>query len=215
MTFNAYRVNEIFHSIQGEGYHTGTPATFIRLQGCPVGCEWCDTKYTWGAGGERMTGNTIVEKCIEQHVVITGGEPLMKDLDDILVDLHKRRHYTQIETSGYCDYKGELRPRWLTWSPKPNLNFKANEYLYRSIREVKFVVTPDLPTQVVLDTWLDFRKRDMAPYIILMPEGCPPGADQIMRAMTILKECYHITCNPKFWGLWRVMDRLQWRFNVK
>ena len=48
------KINEIFDTIQGEAFYTGTPATFIRLQGCPVGCHWCDTKHTWSEGTEKL-----------------------------------------------------------------------------------------------------------------------------------------------------------------
>jgi len=212
---NSYRINEIFHSVQGEGAFTGVPSTFVRTQGCPVGCEWCDTTYTWGAGGTQMSAHQIADKCEEQHVVITGGEPMIKNLDDLLAELHRRRFYTQIETSGFCGYKGSERAKWVTWSPKPKLNFRAAPELYRTVREVKFVVTPDLETSVVRELWIKFVEMGIFPYVTLMPEGCPPGADAIARALYIMFECRDIHRNPKAWALWRVSDRLQWRFNVK
>ena len=76
---------EDFYTIQGEGFHTGKPAYFIRLGGCDVGCAWCDAKYTWNP---RMYPPTDIEEIVEravecaaQSIVITGGEPLLYPLD--------------------------------------------------------------------------------------------------------------------------------------
>ena len=76
-----YRVSEIFHSIQGEGPSAGTPAHFVRLQGCGVGCHWCDTKYSWDAGaGREITARSIWSEARglgeAPLLVVTGGEPL-------------------------------------------------------------------------------------------------------------------------------------------
>jgi len=74
------RVSEIFTSIQGEGPSVGTPSVFVRLQGCDVGCAWCDTKYSWDARrGEAMTLDAILDRvkaAATANVVVTGGEPL-------------------------------------------------------------------------------------------------------------------------------------------
>jgi organic radical activating enzyme len=73
------RVSEVFTSIQGEGPSVGTPSVFVRLQGCSVGCAWCDTKYSWDAArGEALTLDTVlaaVEQAVATNVVVTGGEP--------------------------------------------------------------------------------------------------------------------------------------------
>ena len=78
---------EDFYTIQGEGFHTGKPAYFIRLGGCDVGCAWCDAKYTWNP---RMYPPTAIEEIVEravacaaQSIVITGGEPLLYPLDNL------------------------------------------------------------------------------------------------------------------------------------
>ena len=99
-----YPINEMFQTLQGEGYFTGVPAIFIRLQGCPVGCAWCDTKHTWDKLADREVSLfSILAKTKEsdkwgpassedllaiigrqgwtaRHVVITGGEPCIHDL---------------------------------------------------------------------------------------------------------------------------------------
>lgn len=136
------RVNEIFATIQGEAQWTGTPATFIRLQGCPVGCPWCDTKHTWpeGADRHRIDLEALMEKVdpsptwallgerqiieavtdmVPRHFVLTGGEPLMQDvwaLCEGLLELGT----VQIETSGTVD---RVVPAdvWLTVSPKVDM----------------------------------------------------------------------------------------------
>src|ERR1700761_255069 len=115
-------INEIFSSVQGEGSFTGTPAVFVRLQFCPVGCSWCDTKHTW----EKLDNNKIsfdemlkkekdaptwadveewrlidfLMKLPEQLIVITGGEPCTYDLTEITSSLISKGKTVQIETSG-------------------------------------------------------------------------------------------------------------------
>lgn len=133
------RVNEIFPTIQGEACWTGTPATFIRLQGCPVGCSWCDTKHTWPEGHERreitipqllekvdpaptwalMSAEQIAEvvgKYTPQHFVITGGEPCAQDIFSLTKQLESLGT-VQVETSGTHEIK--VAPTaWVTVSPK-------------------------------------------------------------------------------------------------
>lgn len=98
------RVSEIFETIQGEGPLTGTPSIFIRLQGCTVGCSWCDTKYTWDAkGGEEASIHRIFERIMKfvgiTHVVVTGGEPLEAPDFVELVGLLSKHKEVQIESA--------------------------------------------------------------------------------------------------------------------
>jgi len=139
-----YKINEIFETIQGEGQYTGTPSIFIRLQGCPVGCSWCDTKQTWeqelsdkvpvelmiaktsdDPTWTQMQAEQILSLFVEQkyqakHIVITGGEPCMFDLMPLCQLLHENGYSTQIETSGTFEI---LAPEstWVTVSPKINM----------------------------------------------------------------------------------------------
>lgn len=111
-----YRVNEIFYSLQGEGYYTGTPAVFLRFSGCNRACSFCDTDF---AAFTEMTAEEIAARCAgfpARHLVVTGGEPLMQ-LDSDLLRLLKLHHfYVQIETNGSLPVPPEVD--WVTCSPK-------------------------------------------------------------------------------------------------
>lgn len=139
-----YKVNEIFQTIQGEGSYTGTPSIFVRLQGCPVGCPWCDTKHTWEVDPELLIKlEEVVSKRAEsdhwsqmqpqqlidlinekeytaKHIVITGGEPCMYDLNPLCELLHEHGFTTQIETSGTFKVFAP-ESTWVTVSPKVDM----------------------------------------------------------------------------------------------
>jgi 7-carboxy-7-deazaguanine synthase len=112
-----FAVADQFFSIQGEGHWTGTPAWFIRLQGCSVGCSWCDSKETWEQGTKKTALSDIVRGIPynARHIVITGGEPYEQDIRRLLYALHLEGRRVQIETSGCFDAYG---PEWITVSPK-------------------------------------------------------------------------------------------------
>ncbi len=111
-----YTVNEIFYSLQGEGYYTGTAAVFLRFSGCNRKCSFCDTDHF---SGREMTAEEIADECASyqgRHLVVTGGEPLMQ-LDDKLIRLLKTRgFYIQIETNGSLPVPTGVD--WVTCSPK-------------------------------------------------------------------------------------------------
>jgi organic radical activating enzyme len=115
---------EHFYTLQGEGYHQGKAAYFIRLGGCDVGCVWCDVKESWDETKhpllkiEDLLLN--VSKTPAQMVVITGGEPLMHNLTALTKELHTAGLQTNIETSGAHPLSGEWD--WICLSPK---KFKA------------------------------------------------------------------------------------------
>lgn len=111
---------EEFYTIQGEGYHTGKAAYFIRLGGCDVGCHWCDVKESWDAELHPLTpADTIIEHA-KQHpsraVVVTGGEPLLYNLDYLTQGLQSAGIKTFIETSGAYPLSGYWD--WICLSPK-------------------------------------------------------------------------------------------------
>ena len=99
------RVSEIFDSIQGEGASAGTPSVFVRLQGCTVGCTWCDTKYSWDARrGEDMTLEALLDRVKDAgmpNVVVTGGEPLEHEaLVPLVTGIKAMGLRVEIETAG-------------------------------------------------------------------------------------------------------------------
>ena len=136
----SYPVMEHFYTLQGEGFHTGKAAYFIRLGGCDVGCTWCDVKDSWDASKHpQLTTTEIVNFAAKYKgdiAVITGGEPCMHDLTALCNALHKAGFKTHIETSGAYPLSGELD--WVTLSPK---KFKAplSECLVKA-NELKVVV---------------------------------------------------------------------------
>ena len=117
-------VMEHFYTIQGEGYHQGRAAYFIRLGGCDVGCVWCDVKDSWDAGKHPLfTIDDLVshvEATPTKLVVITGGEPLMHNLDGLTAAIQSKGIETNIETSGAHPLSGNWD--WICLSPK---KFKA------------------------------------------------------------------------------------------
>ena len=132
-------VNEIFQTIQGEAKWTGTPSIFLRLQGCDVGCPWCDTKHTWAVDPADVipldsvvskTGDAqgfamasvaelvaIIRKFDARHVVITGGEPCIHNLVQLTAAILAIGRTVQIETSGTEPIRVS-RFAWVTLSPK-------------------------------------------------------------------------------------------------
>ena len=111
---------EDFYTIQGEGFHSGKPAYFIRLGGCDVGCSWCDAKYTWNPLSHPLVAtDEIVERAASfeaQAIVITGGEPLLYPLDYLTERLHEHGLEIFLETSGSHPLSGEFD--WICLSPK-------------------------------------------------------------------------------------------------
>ncbi len=131
---------ESFYSIQGEGFHSGRPAYFIRLSGCDVNCHWCDVKESWDISKEQYTEvDEIVNKVLKtsaELVVITGGEPLMHDLSDLTKALKKEDKKIHIETSGTHPFTGDFD--WICFSPK---KFKKPLDIYFSISdELKIII---------------------------------------------------------------------------
>lgn len=140
MMSTLYPVNELFETIQGEAHHAGTPSVFVRLQGCPVGCAWCDTKHTWFLNDQdKVSYAAIAMKDAKpspawalmstldllnrvrtfdaKHVVLTGGEPCLYDVYELCEALLATGRSVQIETSG-CFPVFAPNGAWVTVSPK-------------------------------------------------------------------------------------------------
>jgi 7-carboxy-7-deazaguanine synthase len=140
VALTALPVMEAFYTLQGEGAHSGRAAYFIRLGGCDVGCHWCDVKESWDAD---MHPKKAISKIVEEAsaypgrlAVITGGEPLMYNLDGLTGALRDSGFQTNIETSGVYPISGHWD--WICFSPK---KFKTpHPGIYSEANELKVIV---------------------------------------------------------------------------
>lgn len=133
-------VMESFYTLQGEGFHNGKAAYFIRLGGCDVGCHWCDVKESWDVNAHPLLSiSGIVEGALAypgRLAVITGGEPLMHDLTALTAALQEAGFQTNIETSGVYPVTGSWD--WICFSPK---KFKEPDLsIYSRADELKAIV---------------------------------------------------------------------------
>lgn len=130
---------EEFYTIQGEGYHTGTAAYFIRVGGCDVGCHWCDVKESWNAESHPPTSaDTIVANASKyaKTIVITGGEPLTWNMDPLTHKLKEQNLKVHIETSGAYPLSGTWD--WICLSPKKTK--LPTEEIYAHAHELKMII---------------------------------------------------------------------------
>ncbi len=130
---------EEFYTIQGEGYHKGTAAYFVRIGGCDVGCHWCDVKESWNADLHPPTDTDFIVKNALQYsdvVVVTGGEPLTWDMTLLTQGLKRSGAKTHIETSGAYPLTGEWD--WICLSPKKVMLPK--EEIYEQADELKCII---------------------------------------------------------------------------
>lgn len=188
-----YKINEVFESIQGEGSFTGVPSIFVRLQGCPVGCPWCDTKHTWTLDSqlERRSSAVMAEngesehwfnQTVEQllalfaqhhyrakHVVITGGEPCMYDLVPLSSRLIAAGYSVQIETSGTYEISTH-EDTWVTVSPKVNMpgGRAVLASAMQRANEIKHPIAMEKHVEE-LDQVLTLLDTDAKPLIYLQP----------------------------------------------
>lgn len=184
-----YPVMEHFYTIQGEGVHTGRPAYFIRLGGCDVGCWWCDVKESWDSGQhpeinvEKLVHSAVKNK--PAFVVITGGEPLLYDLEPLTRRLRDKGLKIHLETSGSSSVSGYLD--WITLSPK---RFKKPlDEIFPYVDELKVVVltTKDLK-------WAEENAKKCPPEtrLLLQPEWDTP------ESMPLIVD--YVKTNPQ-WGI--------------
>jgi 7-carboxy-7-deazaguanine synthase len=182
-TDTTYQVSEVFLSLQGEGPSAGTPAHFVRLQGCGVGCHWCDTRYSWDpAGGRAVPAEHIWSEARglgeAPLLVVTGGEPLEhRELTRLLDQALEQWPRVEVETSGiappplshprlFYNVSPKLpsaTPRWAeswraaaAWVKEPNATFKI---------VVGDPPDPDDAVRLIAEHALP------APRVMLMPEG--------------------------------------------
>lgn len=177
-----YPVIEVFDSIQGEGAHSGLGATFIRLAGCNLRCEWCDTAHSFDMDkAEYLTAEEILAKYSfpQPMVIVTGGEPTLYDLGQLVSSLHNLSKYVSLETNGTNPVPEEWGIDWITVSPKPQSNYKIN----CSANELKYIVDD----QFKLD-YVEFDKY--AGRVVLQVESCK--AESITKAYRLIMD------NPQY-----------------
>ena len=136
---HALPLMEAFYTIQGEGYHKGSAAFFIRIGGCDVGCHWCDVKESWNAYLHPPTYIDEIVLQAKKHadvVVVTGGEPLMWDMTPLTAALKEAGMQTHIETSGAYPLTGTWD--WICLSPKKRMPPK--DKLYMEADELKVII---------------------------------------------------------------------------
>lgn len=206
-----YPINEMFQTLQGEGFYTGAPAIFIRLQGCPVGCSWCDTKHTWEKYADQQQPLAdIVHKSTEseawadasveqllaviteqgwtaKHIVITGGEPALYDLTSLTEQFEQQGFQCQIETSGTHPIRCSVAT-WVTVSPKVNMRGGydvLNSALLRA-NEVKHPVGRQRDIDA-LDLLLSQVPPSSERIIALQPISCKKAATDLCIATCIAR----------------------------
>ena len=164
-----FKINEIFYSLQGEGFYVGTPAVFVRFSGCNLRCPFCDTAHE---EGEWLTEDDVVaavEAYLARHVVLTGGEPSLFATETLVRRLHDAGRYVAMETNGT-----HLPPAgvdWLTCSPKTDVCGGVPMVL-PACNELKVV----------------YRRQDMAAYAAMHAEHrflqpCDTGDEAENRAL--------------------------------
>lgn len=193
----------MFETIQGEGVFTGVPAVFVRLQECPVGCAWCDTKQTWEANEQdQLSFDQIIVKTGDspnwcsasaqqiiamyqsqgytaKHIVITGGEPCIYDLVPLTQAFEEIGCQCQIETSGTFEVRA-TKDTWVTVSPKVAMKGKLPviESALLRANEIKHPVATDKDIEN-LDQLLQSANVPESTVIALQPISQKPRATQL------------------------------------
>lgn len=177
-----YKVKEIFFTLQGEGYHSGEPAVFIRFSGCNLACPWCDTDHL---KGKEMTMQDIIVAIKSlwpgnsaPFVILTGGEPSLQIDAELIKALNSLEAYIAIETNGTRDIPAGID--WVTCSPKPGSVLRLHH-----ANEVKIIydgiVNPELwRKEIRAEHWLlqplhdgiHSNVDDVIAYILIHPEWC-------------------------------------------
>lgn len=155
---NSYPINEIFYSLQGEGFHTGTPMTFVRLSGCNLRCSFCDTDHT---AHTSMSASDIVDsvgRFPTRSVVLTGGEPALFNLHPLIDALHNRGYSVHIETNGSLPLRGN--PDWITCSPKlaADGSYIIDTDILSRANELKVVYTDPEGLEALADSFSTNRR---------------------------------------------------------
>ena len=154
MSAKTYRVNEIFYSLQGEGFWTGTPMVFVRLSGCNLRCPFCDTDH---AAFTQLSASEMVDKALElggecRRICLTGGEPSLQADEALLQAFHQAGFMVHMETNGTQAVPAGVD--WITLSPKSQVaGLKGNGTVVLSkADEIKLVLSPGVDPSV----WASF-----------------------------------------------------------
>jgi len=178
-------VNECFHTWQGEGVHLGKSAYFIRLQGCPVKCPWCDSAGTWHPDWkpqdlQKVSPQTLAQQAKDSHceiVVITGGEPTIYDLSDLTQELSNHNLPVHLETCGGFPLQGHFD--WITLSPKWwQLPLDENLQL---AHELKIIVED---TDSITKWTEELKDRHHCQHIWLHPEWSQVQNPQVLESIS-------------------------------
>lgn len=184
-----YKINEIFYSLQGEGFYAGTPSVFVRFSGCNLRCPFCDTDHT---DGMQMTASEIADAvdCYPAtHVVLTGGEPsLFVDAELTAAIKSRRHHFIAMETNGTHAVAEGVD--WITLSPKSDFTADADPVL-ESCDELKLVYTGQS-----LDRYSQFP----ASHRFLQPCDCGDPAENRRLRSECVQAC---------------LDHPQWRLSLQ
>lgn len=189
-----YRVVEIFDSIQSEGFYAGTPAVFIRMFGCNLQCDFGDGKkcdeplHTQNSAVERMSTESIINRVRNspRHVVITGGEPSIVDLNSLIIALQDEDKFVQIETNG-LQYNNIRSANYITFSPKIAFDSGA-PMMQGGFHELKLLAGPYNIPDVV--KWLTVKRK----YIQPIADGDKPNIRNI-------HWCHNWVVNNSTWKL--------------
>ncbi len=211
----ALPVTEVFYSLQGEGRFVGTPAVFVRLKYCNLGCAWCDTRFTWDAerieDGELMTPGEIVRQCLETieaqvahvqdvHVVITGGEPMLHQerIPDLCAALRAEGfEFLEIETNGMYVPSAAMLAAIDWWNCSPKLSNSGIPVLRNRVAEAlgTIIATHKCDFKFVIQNPKDIDEMERyylppipAEKIILMPEGITSEV-QLRIMPWLMEEC--------------------------
>lgn len=205
-----------------QGFETQNDGRYLMVKGAqlfmdyyqPISARRQDI-YKSHVNGTKMEAVDIATAIKTVHVIITGGEPIIWNLDPLIeaIERNGARHTIQIETSGLNNFKGKRVPNFVTWSPKENLKWNAPEDFKFWVNEVKWVVDDALKPDTVLQTHEWFLRpgncREM-PRFVLMPEGSPPSPESIARATDMLK-----MAPPSYEWNWLFGGRLQYWLGVR
>ena len=166
---------EQFYTIQGEGFHMGKPAYFIRLGGCDIGCSWCDTKFSWNPAIHALTNvDEIVNRAADSQsgvAVVTGGEPLIYPLEYLTSALHLAGLATHLETSGAYALTGTWD--WICLSPKRNSPPKKE--IFKLAQELKVIVQTEADLE-----WAELNAGKVSEHCMLFLQPEWSACDNIL-----------------------------------